>query len=292
MNSKCLLASIPSALIAGSQCPADTYVVSPKFPGSIQALIDFVVADGDVIQLEQGTYLLEAPIDPRGLEITIRGADPGTDGTVPTILDGQGQTRVIHCDSQEGPETRFEYLSIQNAASGGFWCQGSPTISRCVFRHNENSGEGGGLTLYGHSHVVDCLFEHNRAGSGGGLYVAGGATATIERCTIRRNETNSGSPSSIGGAILSGGVALVDSKLCENQGHQISDFWIDGGGNEITDLCGCIGDVNFDNAVNGTDLGVIFALWGSANQIGDLNDDGDVGAPDLGILLASWGACP
>jgi CxxC motif-containing protein (DUF1111 family) len=61
----------------------------------------------------------------------------------------------------------------------------------------------------------------------------------------------------------------------------------------VPDECGtCTGDFDGDRAVNGLDLGVLLAAWGSAQPAPDLNSDGTVNGQDLGVLLAAWGACP
>ena len=54
------------------------------------------------------------------------------------------------------------------------------------------------------------------------------------------------------------------------------------------------GDLNHDDRVNGADLGLLMAAWGSASAIADLNRDGQVNGADQGILLANWGGnqCP
>jgi hypothetical protein len=62
----------------------------------------------------------------------------------------------------------------------------------------------------------------------------------------------------------------------------------------------CVGDLagfdpaNFEQSVNGEDLGVLLANWGSqpALAAADLNDDGIVDGADLGIMLNGWGTCP
>jgi 5'-nucleotidase/UDP-sugar diphosphatase len=46
-------------------------------------------------------------------------------------------------------------------------------------------------------------------------------------------------------------------------------------------------DVNGDGVVNGLDLGVMFANWGSSGA-GDVDGNGTVNARDLAIVLASW----
>lgn len=62
----------------------------------------------------------------------------------------------------------------------------------------------------------------------------------------------------------------------------------------------CVGDLtgydpaNFVQSVDGEDLGVLLANWGSQPTLAaaDLNGDGDVDGADLGILLNGWGSCP
>jgi hypothetical protein len=53
-------------------------------------------------------------------------------------------------------------------------------------------------------------------------------------------------------------------------------------------------DLLADRNINGTDLGILLAQWGVANQytISDINRDGVVDGIDLGLLLSFWGACP
>jgi len=48
------------------------------------------------------------------------------------------------------------------------------------------------------------------------------------------------------------------------------------------------GDLNGDGLVNGADVGLLLAVWGTSDPAADFNDSGMVGGDDLGILLASW----
>ncbi len=58
----------------------------------------------------------------------------------------------------------------------------------------------------------------------------------------------------------------------------------------VPDDCGaCLGDLNSDGIVNGSDLSTLLGGWGTAN--GDLNGDGVTGPSDLLILLGAWGSC-
>lgn len=51
----------------------------------------------------------------------------------------------------------------------------------------------------------------------------------------------------------------------------------------------CIGDLDGDNAVTASDLGLLLGAWGSPTH--DLDGDGIVDAADLAILLGAWGIC-
>lgn len=47
-------------------------------------------------------------------------------------------------------------------------------------------------------------------------------------------------------------------------------------------------DFDGDGVVNGADLGLMIAEWGTTESFADLNGDGIVDGGDLGILLSSW----
>lgn len=53
----------------------------------------------------------------------------------------------------------------------------------------------------------------------------------------------------------------------------------------------CPADLNGDGLVDGADLGLMLAAWGTADEVADLNANGLVDGADLGLLLAAWGAC-
>ena len=67
---------------------------------------------------------------------------------------------------------------------------------------------------------------------------------------------------------------------CENMGS-IYTFEISGTSNKP-------GDLNGDGEVNGSDLGLFLAAWGSQGPFADFNGDGWVNGIDLGLMLASW----
>jgi hypothetical protein len=50
------------------------------------------------------------------------------------------------------------------------------------------------------------------------------------------------------------------------------------------------GDLDGDNDVDLSDLGILLADWGcTADCVGDVDGDDDTDQADLGILLADWG---
>ncbi len=78
-------------------------------------------------------------------------------------------------------------------------------------------------------------------------------------------------------------------------------FWQDGGIGSTDILAQRIGDdrslgsnpgvpadLNADGVVNGTDLTIVLAAWGSTDALPDINDDGLVDGLDLTIILAAW----
>lgn len=49
-----------------------------------------------------------------------------------------------------------------------------------------------------------------------------------------------------------------------------------------------LGDLNGDNLVDGADLGLLLAGWGTDDAPADLDGSGEVDGADLGILLGAW----
>jgi hypothetical protein len=55
----------------------------------------------------------------------------------------------------------------------------------------------------------------------------------------------------------------------------------------------CLGNINGDAVVDGSDLGLLLSSWGTCGSLcpADLNRDGFVNGADLGVLLNEWGSC-
>ena len=102
------------------------------------------------------------------------------------------------------------------------------------------------------------------------------------------------------GTISGGSFELICSDCNENLTPDLEeivhDDVTDTNQNNIPDTCECIGDIDTDGTINGSDLGTMLAYWGpvtteSVSLLSDLNADGFVNGSDLGALLAHWGAC-
>ena len=89
---------------------------------------------------------------------------------------------------------------------------------------------------------------------------------------------------------------LRDRNVTDTNGDTVYDLWVEGGKSAplamdteeiLLDDGGVPGDLNGDGQVNGADLGLMLAAWGTSGP-GDLNSDGVVNGADLGLLLAAW----
>ena len=61
---------------------------------------------------------------------------------------------------------------------------------------------------------------------------------------------------------------------------------------EMSDATPCIGDLNDDEVVDGSDISLILGFWGHLDTEYDLDGNGRVDGADLTIVLGEWGACP
>ena len=147
--------------------------------------------------------------------------------------------------------------------------------------------------------VRACYFVAGYSGAPCAVGVAGGANALVSNSSICGYIQPTGN--------FGGGVMIVDcvvGSICADcDTNNIDDVLqiasgsvLDTNQNNIPDTCECIGDIDTDGAINGSDLGTMLAYWGSVTTesvslASDLNADGVVNGSDLGVLLANWGAC-
>ena len=272
-------------------------------------------AAGDTVQIAAGTYPLAATISVYGKNLTLRGA-VDAQGRPATVLSGQGARSVLNVLSV-GNLTRFENLVIANGRSdygaGAFLRDAHPVFRNCRFTNNIARWGGGAMLLNPPCNLtlVDCELIGNSAGNtqfpGQGLAGAIAVqnnTLTLIGCTVTANSADGA-----GGAFLltnSGTVILESSRVCGNLAPNGAQVHLNAGGTVVEDLrscvssdCAscpatpaCVGDINWDGAVTGADLGLLLSSWGTCPGCAeDLNFDGSVNGLDLGMLLGTWGSC-
>ena len=188
---------------AGSLLPASLADVIhvPEDQPTIQAGID-VASDGDVVLIAAGTYQPDATIDTLGKAITVRGA-VGASGLPATIVDGQGERRVLQVVNEEGAATIFENLLVTRglAASGGgmFIEDSGPTLANCWFENNvasaSNNSLGGGIHVRnGDPTLNDCVFKGNVSNADGGpsaTALGGGFHSNLDSSPTRLRKAQS-----------------------------------------------------------------------------------------------------
>ena len=264
-----------------------------------------VAVSGDVIEIAAGTYLMEEPATLYAQEVSIRG-EVDAQGEPATIFDGQNKNQVfaaLHISE----ETELENLVFTNGRAeygGAMHCHNfDATLRNCVWRDNLALFNGGAMFLNGDSNptFIDCKMINNRAahpvwenqGAGGAIWVSTGSV-TLRDCVVSGNSAEAHT-----GAIFSSeedALVLIRSRVCNNDAPdaQIAEYI------NVINLGGCVtddcdscetsdpADFNRDGVVNGQDLALILAFWGTPNSNLDLNVDGIVNGADLTLLLAEW----
>jgi hypothetical protein len=201
--------------------------VSPDGAGQFSTIAAAIAAstDGDIVELEDGTYRGEGnrDIDFLGKKITVRSKSGyphsctiDCEGTQDefhrafwfhldedqnsvlsgiSIVNGTAENRGggILCERGSSPVLRDLMVSGCRAGlrGGGIYCDedSRAVIQDCTLLANRARGGGGVCCRYASSHVLRCQFEENRALYGGGAEVSssGNPETTIEECTFDRN---------------------------------------------------------------------------------------------------------
>ncbi len=178
----------------------------------------------------------------------------------------------------------------------------SPELIACDFVDNTAAYDGGGLGNEGGSSPTlnECSFSGNSAGKGGGVFNFNKSNPAIFGCVFASNSASRGG----GGGIESetSSAILSGSTICGNSPSQIFGDWNDNTGNCVQSSCDdcdpfpvpCPGDLDQNDEVDASDLGLLIAAWntdGSIVEGSDINGDGAVNAADLGLLIGAWGPC-
>jgi hypothetical protein len=226
---------------------------------TIQEAIDSA-HDGDVIELENGTYTGTGNynIDFRGKAITLRSASGDPDSCVIDLWAQWASRRGFVFQTGEGRESVLQGLTIMNGASnvaclvgqeprggGGILCSGtSPTIENCKFVSNDAMCAGGAISCQGGASplIVNCTFEDNHAGLGGAILATGGSSPEILACAFVGNRASDG-----GALYCYASTPWPPLRECTFQGHIAT-----GHGSSIS--CAYYGSVTVESSsvVNGS----------------------------------------
>ena len=229
----------------------DDIDVAPGTAGAIAFAIS-IANDGDVIQLEAGTYTEGAVIDTLGKALTLRGVpDADGDGLAETILDGQCSHRLLQCTSGENAATVFQHLVVQNGNAsddytgdyddgGGLYVESSsPSLINCAFIGCFAEDWGGAAYLKNsNSSFTNCTFRKNFAYQDGGAAYLLSGSPNFENCAFEQNATSSDG----GGLYLRGsGITTVTSSTFR------ANLSVRGGAIAVlsgVDISDCIFDAN------------------------------------------------
>jgi len=275
--------------------------VPGDFP-TIQAAIDASV-DGWTIRVGPGVHAGPIVIDRRAVTIE------GIRGVGEVVLDGRGLAESVvqvigDASSASADPVVLRHLVIEGGrlgtlveadgssfrAGGGILARGGwLVLEESVLRGN-SADHGGGLAAIGSEVEIRSseLTGNTAAQRGGGLLVLG-SSVRLEDSSLEESESLQG-----GGAWVSedGTLRIEDSRICGNLPEAASGPWQDAGGNA---WCGCVADLTRDGVVDGADLSVLLASWGTCagDACGglDLTGDGAIDGVDLSILLGEWGGC-
>jgi len=196
-------------------CAPELIVPSFAYP-TIQSAINQAV-DGDVIQIMAGTYTLGAPIDTLSKAIQLLGAELDPDGNPTTIIDGDGDVRLLLC---QGPSTGSDHATFTNlefrngggnANGGGARIDNSTPVFEYSIFSNCSANETGGSVLIataGNPSFNECSFRGGTAltKSGGEVRIIENSGATFTQCAF-------GTPGNVSEARWGGHVSLAGASL-------------------------------------------------------------------------------
>jgi predicted outer membrane repeat protein len=181
----CFLGAPPG----GSPAAAETYRVAPDGTGdypTIQAAIS-AAGDGDVIELENGTYTGAGnrDLDFDGKAITVRSEGDDPDACVIDVASTESDPHDgFLFASGEGSGSVLSGVTIRNSGGPAVTCNGSsPAIRRCIL-----TASGGGIECDQASpEIVDCTISANRALNGAGLRCLRFSAPVVTRCRFIGN---------------------------------------------------------------------------------------------------------
>lgn len=163
--------------------------------------------------------------------ITVIGAGEREDPAKNTVLDAQNMGRTLSLNNgvtASLSRIRITGGRVGGSSGGGLYGQNCDVnINTCTFEGN-SAQAGGGLYVTGGRFQGNAMtFTNNTATtySGGGLFIVGGAKATITNSVITRNKAIQPP-----GPILGGGILLESAELTINRSEVSFNTSTDGGG--------------------------------------------------------------
>ncbi len=191
------LLAIAASLMLCGVAQAETINVPADYP-TIQGAIN-ASSDGDVIQIAAGQHVADM-VDTLGKQLHLIGVGEET------VLNSNGG-RVLYIHTSEGPETRFESMTITGMDDDDSAVRLSGvavTFTDCIFRDNtsqpyngggyDTPGNGGAVYgVYSAPRFERCTFENNSAvgdyyfGSHGGAVKMKDSSPMFIECTFRGN---------------------------------------------------------------------------------------------------------
>ncbi len=207
MNKPHIILALAFPLIVGLAITASAETIVVKSNGNgdyptIQEAID-AASDGDVIQLENGTYK-----GPGNRDLSFHGkalrVASASDNPMSCIIDCEGSEADPHrgflFESGEGSGSVLRGICITGGytsgawpedAGGGIYCRNStsPSIENCILYDNR-SGNGAGICCDGGSSpaLYSCTIKGNIAAFyGGGIYCYDDSSPSFQACRISGN---------------------------------------------------------------------------------------------------------
>jgi len=158
-------------------------------PGNPYASISYALgqaAAGDIIEVAPGTYADH--IDYDGKNVAIQAADSSNK---PILEAGDSVLPIVRFANGETNAAVLDGFILQNTTSGALVANGaSPVITRCEFRDNSHTVDGGAVRVLNNSRPVLTYnrFENNSSpNDGGALYIYNQSFPTLHHNLFANN---------------------------------------------------------------------------------------------------------
>ena len=162
---------------------AAVWKVGPGRTHTAPSKVASLVADGDTVDIDAGTYAGEASVWSRH-RLVLRGRGGFASLVAPSTIPNQKAIWVLAGDAIVVDSIEFSQAKVPDRNGAGIRAEGTGlTVRRSWFHDNENGILGG----KGHVRVDDSRFERNGYGDGlsHNLYISNCDTFTLERSWTR-----------------------------------------------------------------------------------------------------------